>query len=843
MLYRPLLAVLILFMSMSVVSAQSSKLKRAKKYYDNLAYMEAIELYNLILEKEDNPEAKIYLADSYRKINDTENAEYWYGQVVRLAEAQPVHKLYYGMMLQRNGKCDLAREWYVQYVEAVPDDMRGQYLEQACNFEEELMSKNASIFQLNHLTINSNLDDFSPAFYQGGLVFASERDKGASVKREHSWTGSPFLELFYVDVKEKKSEDTECNFEYGRPKKFSSEVNDKFHEAAVTFTPDQNEIFFTANNYKGEADDGSRKLKIYSAISKGGEKWSDVQSLPFNSEEYSVAHPSLTPDGKRLFFTSDMPGGFGGMDLYYSDLEGNRWGPPTNLGPKVNTEGHEIFPYVGPNGRVYFSSDGLIGLGGLDIFFIEETNGDWTEPENLGYPINTVADDFGIIFNDTGMCGYLSSDRDGGNGGDDIYSFSKTAAPVEIYVYDAATDVPLEGATVTDSCTGVTYTTNANGKALLDMKLNECCDFNAIFDGYLENTKEGCTTEMLLGDVVRVEIPLKRSDVFNIEGIVFDQVTGLPLEGATVELTSETDANTPQSVTTDATGQYTFELQPDHCYTVKASKELYLAASVDGQCTTDLDGSTTLQTNLNLQPYTNTPGTSDGGNTGGYDENGNPVIGGGYDQNGNPVVDTGISDARVIKDPNTGLWIDTQSGEPADGTINGVFYDKGDITGTEPGVYPPGLTDISEGGITFLLHVYYDFDQSYIRPDAEPQLEQMLATLNDNPDLIIEIGSHTDSRGSYRYNNRLSQRRAEAVVRWLVERGISNERLVAAGYGENINVNNCSNNIPCSEREHQLNRRTEFKVIGCTCDYLNQTISAPNESVQVHPCVGCPFDD
>ena len=836
MLRKSLLAILVLFIGISAASAQGTKLKRAKKYYDNLAYMEAIELYNLILEKEDNPEAKVFLADCYRKINDTENAEYWYGQVVRLAEAQPVHKLYYGMMLQRNGKCDLAREWYAQYVEAVPDDSRGNYLEQACNFEEELMSKNANIFEIKHLTINSNMDDFSPAFYQGGLVFASERDKGSAVKRQHSWTGNPFLELFYVDTKstgssgeEEGATPSECNFEYGRPKKFSSEVNDKFHEAAVTFKPDQSEIFFTANNYKGEADDGSRKLKIYSAVSKGGNEWGEIQGLPFNSDEYSVAHPSMHPDGNRLFFASDMPGGFGGMDIYYTDLEGSRWSPPVNLGASINTEGHEIFPYAGPNGRMYYSSDGLIGLGGLDIFYTEEkTVGTWDAPTNLGYPVNTIADDFGIIFNDSGMCGFLSSDRDGGNGGDDIYSFTKTAAPVEIYVYDEATEIPLEGATITDACTGATYVTNANGKALLDMKLNECCNFGATMEGYLENTQQGCTKDMLLGDVLRVKIPLKSAANFNIEGIVFDQQTGLPLEGAEVILTSDTDENTPQTKITDATGQFAFDLQKDHCYTIKAAKDLYLAASVDGQCTTDLDQTTTLQTNLNLQPYTNNTNNSDGTGT----ASDGSIGGGGAG---------GIS--RVVKDPNTGLWIDAQTGEPAEGEIGGITYEKGDITGTDGSVFEPGKTDISQG-VTFLLHIYYDFDQSYIRADAEPELERMLTTMNNNPDLIVEIGSHTDSRGSYRYNNRLSKRRAEAVVRWLVERGVSSDRVVAAGYGENINVNNCSNNIPCSEREHQLNRRTEFKVIGCTsCDYLNQTISSPNESVEVNPCVGCPFDD
>ena len=166
-----------------------------------------------------------------------------------------------------------------------------------------------------------------------------------------------------------------------------------------------------------------------------------------------------------------------------------------------------------------------------------------------------------------------------------------------------------------------------------------------------------------------------------------------------------------------------------------------------------------------------------------------------------------------------------------------------DITGTVGGVYPPGPTSSVSGVVTFLLHVYYDFDQSYIREDAESELEKLLTTLNNNPDLIIEIGSHTDSRGSYRYNNRLSQRRAEAVVRWLTDRDVDPDRLVASGYGENINVNNCSNNIPCSEREHQLNRRTEFKVIGCrSCDNLNSLISAPNDGVRVSECMNCPFD-
>ena len=812
MLKKSLFTALLLLFGLSTVFAQSSKLKRAKKLFDGLAYKEAIELYNLILEKEDNSEAKIYLADAYRKINDTENAEYWYGLVVRLPESLPIHKLYYGQMLQRNGKCDLAKEWYQQYVEAVPDEARAQYLVRACDYEEELRTKNVNIYETRHLPFNSNLDDFSPAFYQGGLVFASERDQGSAVKREHTWTGNPFLELFEVDMKASGGSDALCQFNYGRPKKYADEVNEKFHEAAVTFSSDQNEIFYTANNYDGNSDDGTRKLKVYSAQSQGNGKWGNKVSLPFNSDEYSVAHPSLSADGNRLYFSSDMPGGFGGMDLYYSNLENGRWGPPTNLGPNINTEGHEIFPYFGPNNRLYFSSDGHIGMGGLDIFYIiDKGEDDWSAPENMGFPINTNTDDFGIIFNEEGTCGFFSSDREGGTGRDDIYSFVKTATPVEILVFDEDTQVPIEGAMLASDCETETYTTDNEGKVIVDMKLNTCCNFEASFDGYSPNKKQACTQDIQLGDLVRIEIPLKRNLVFDLEGIVFDQQTGLPLEDVEVSISNDCSKPAPQSVITDASGQFRFNLDPDCCYTLRASKDGYLVASLDNQCTRELVSSTTLQANINLQSF-----TSQG--------------------NGN----------RVIKDPNTGLWIDQQTGEPADGNINGFIYNNGQLIGNDPNVTPISNVDPEDdqGRVHFLLHVYYDFNQSYVRKDAVPELEKLLSVLELNPDLIIEIGSHTDSRGSFRYNNRLSQRRAESIVRWLTQRGIDKSRLVAKGYGERVNVNNCSNNVPCSEEEHQYNRRTEFKVIGCqSCDYLDKTISAPSNNVLVDPCVGCPFDD
>ena len=868
---RMMFAVFLALFSISVTSAQS-KLKQARKYMDKLNYIGAIELYNKVLEKNDYAEAKINLAECYRKVNDPENAEYWYGQVVRLPEAEPVHKLFYGQMLQRNGKCDLAKEWYEMYVREVPDDLRGQFLVKACDYEDELMTKNAGIYEINHLEINSNLDDFSPVIYKDGVVFASERDKGSSVKREHCWTGNPFLELYHVDA-EKSQTDVCISYEFKKPKKFSNRLNSKFHDAAVSFSDDEQTLFFTRNNFlngkTGKDDDGIVKLKVYSAKANG-DNWGDLEGLPFNSDEYSVAHPTVTPDGNRLFFASDMPGGFGGMDLYVSEQESGRWGPPQNLGPMVNTEGNEIFPYYQKTGKLFFSSDGQIGLGGLDIYQMEDKdNGEWGMIENLGYPINTISDDFGIVFNDEGTNGFFSSDREGGAGRDDIYSFCKTSSPVEIYVFDAETEEPIAGASVINDCTGNTLTTGEDGKVTIDMKMNECCNFLASMESYTDNEKEGCTTNINIGDPVFVEIPLSKESEFEIEGIVYDQGTGLPLDGAMVTLTNDCDETEEETLVTDATGKYYFKLKEDCCYKVKASKSGYFGNPVDGQCTRGLTEATTLQANLNLAPTVVNDVIGDPNETITRDPL-NP------NDPKNPLTPDGLP-CNVYKDVTRGMYIDANTGEPADGPCGGLTYKGGECLNcgtdtyvgtpsTDPtttGSYSPNTAGAynKETGVTssptfessgttygdnsaaYLLHIYYDFDQSYIRDESESELQKLCTMMKENSDLIVEIASHTDSRGSNTYNRRLSQRRAESVVRWLCDCGIEKERLIPRGYGETKNVNQCANSVPCSEKEHQLNRRTEFRVIGClSCLEQQETqLSQPKSDPRVDECVGCPF--
>ena len=830
-------------LSASSAFAQAGALKSAQNHMDQLNYQAAIGEYSRIVEKSDVAEAKINLAEAYRKIGDSDNAEFWYSQVVQLPEAQPVHNLYYGQSLQRNGKCDLARDWYNKYIQLVPDDQRGQYLARACDYEAELMQKNAGIYEITSLDFNSNLDDFAPAIYQDNVIFASARENKGPVQREAAWTGVSFLELYNV-VRKKDG----GAFTYSRPEKYSKDLNSKYHDAAVAFSKDGKEIFFTRNNlFNGKtskSDDDIIKLKVFHA--KGGDgAWGELESLPFNSDEYSVAHPALTADGNTLYFSSDMPGGFGGMDLYKSNKESGRWGPPMNLGPVLNTEGNELFPNVDHNtGRVYFASDGLIGLGGLDIFYTEDRgNDDWTSPENLGFPINTISDDFSLVFEDNGREGYFASDRIGGIGGDDVYSFKKIAVPMEIFVFDEKTGEPIEGATVDVGCKNTTMTTGANGKIAIDIKPGDCCDFAAMYEAYENNSAQGCATEADFTNPQMIEIPLAKSKKFELSVIVFDAENGLTVEGAEVTLTNDCDGTAVEPAYTDAGGRVMFELEEDCCYTVKAMKQpVYLAGFAENLCTKGFEGSEVLQANINLQP----------------------TVG------GSQPLSPATQAKGYYEDPITGLFIDEETGEYTDGSYpDGSLHEKGVMTSEPVVIDPPTYTETGdpynpenvegEGTtytgtgtsigtgtgepIPFLLHVYYDFNKAYIRDDAAGELEKLVTIMTDNPDIIVEIGSHTDSRAGDRYNMRLSQRRAESVVRWLSDRGLERERLVPRGYGESERVNDCANDVPCSERDHQLNRRTEFKVIGCrSCvDPSTQNISQQNESVEVNECVGCPF--
>ncbi|MFE3871704.1 OmpA family protein, partial [Flavobacterium sp. ZS1P70] len=386
-------------------------------------------------------------------------------------------------------------------------------------------------------------------------------------------------------------------------------------------------------------------IKIYKA-SLVNDKWSNVTELPFDSNNYSTAHPALSPDGKTLYFASDMPGTLGQSDLFKVTInEDGSFGTPLNLGNKINTEGRETFPFVNYENEIYFASDGHPGLGGLDIFMSKiNEDGTFSPIQNVGADVNSPKDDFAYLIDTKSRRGFFSSNRDGGQGYDDIYKFLET-------------------------------------KRLI-------CE------------------QLLYGEIT-------------------DLVTKELLPDAKISL-YDSQFNLLNTTISDEKGNYTFKVECRKTYNIRAEKPEY----------------TTKEEKITIA-----------------------------ETNGKTYFPITLEKAKCKV------------------TI-------GDDLGKCFGI----------------KMIYFDFDKSNIRQEAALDLEKILDVLNQNPTMKLDIRSHTDSRGTFKYNEALSQRRVTSTIGWLIKNGVDLNRLTGRGYGENQLVNNCSDGVKCTEEEHQLNRRSEFII-------------------------------
>ncbi|MBK8679126.1 MAG: PD40 domain-containing protein [Sphingobacteriales bacterium] len=389
------------------------KLTEANALYQNLAFEQAIEVYRDVLLLDNSREAKIKLANCYRLTQNFAKAEYWYKLLINEV-ADPIFKLQYAQVLQSNGKCDQAYSYFLAYAQF---DVWGKELAKGCenNTIEYLNSKTDS-YTVSPLSINSRGNDYGIVIARAGLVFASNRDKPMGKDGLPADKGK-YLDLFSVDIRPDKS--------YSDPQKLRGAVNTPLNDGPATLTRDGKTICYTSN-YSGRnsKSDGTVKLGLFfSTQVPQTDKWSAPTAFIYNNIDYSVVHPYFSPDGNNLYFSSDMPGGQGGFDLYVSTRIDTSWSRPINLGSAINTPGNETFPYIHADGSLYFSSDGFAGLGGKDIFSAKATGSGWQKPRNLGAPFNSNRDDFGLLANVDLSRGYFCSNRPGSFGGDDIYTF------------------------------------------------------------------------------------------------------------------------------------------------------------------------------------------------------------------------------------------------------------------------------------------------------------------------------------------------------------------------------------------------------------------------------------
>ncbi len=584
---KPLNTILFSFFLVFQLPAQTGLLKKAEKMMAELDFQGAIQLLENSKVKRTSSRRSALLGECYRRSGYFEEAEKRFRQVEDWSDVRPTYMLHFARTLQRAEKYPEALAYYQRYLGSVPSDPLAREQAAACRDIQALQSRGTGWWEAQPLGINSEYREFSPAIYERGLVFCSDRPVEGLANYQDAWTGEGFLDLFLCS--RKTLDATLCgSYTYSPPEVFNEALSSRFHEASAHFSADFEEVFFTGNapgNGKGRDDAGLLRLGIHHARRLPGNKgWTDPIPLSINSGEYSVMHPCLSRDGRRLYFSSDMPGGHGGLDLYYADRVNGVWGPPFNLGPDINTQGSEVFPYFSLDGLLYFSSDGWAGLGGLDIFFSrEEKIGIWAAPYNPGAPINSSSDDFGFIWEETGTCGYFSSDRRGGAGKDDLFSFRKIAHPIDLEIQDAETRAYLGGGFLTAACRPDTLRV-IDGRARWEIPHNACCELLVQIPHYLPGLAIRCTYNLPPGEPIQLLISLTPNPVYTLEGVVFQESTGLPLEDVEVQIFDRDTGRMTATYLTNFSGRFEVEVAPGACYEIKALKNGYVQAYAIGPC-------------------------------------------------------------------------------------------------------------------------------------------------------------------------------------------------------------------------------------------------------------------
>jgi len=445
------------FLSIVSLNAQDNSSKKADKQFSRLEFVKASESYKKLINKGNSSDYIVgQLAECYYNIFNTVEAEKWYATLAE-DSTDPTIIFRYSQMLKANGKYKLSNKWMLKFVELRPADNRSTTFMKDPNYLPKIISKGKR-FNVQNLDINSEYSDFGGTLNNNKLYITSSRNtvglfdigRWITQRISYGWNNEPYLDVYSFDVSESGSY---INEDY-----LDSNINTKYHEGLASFDANGNMYLTRESFYENEyvEDPESNNITSLLGIYKITRGDKNVVGLNINSVEYSVKNPSISADGKTLYFSSDMPGGFGNFDIYRGDInENGDINNIENLGQKVNTEGQEMFPFIGNENTLYFSSDSQLGLGGLDVFFTKEVDGKWASARNVGIPVNSNADDFAFSINETSGEGFISSNRSGGKGSDDIYSIKRLVPICDVLltanVMDAKTKLGIDSATTSVS--------------------------------------------------------------------------------------------------------------------------------------------------------------------------------------------------------------------------------------------------------------------------------------------------------------------------------------------------------------------------------------------------------
>lgn len=676
------------------------------------------------------------LARSYDMTGNYPNAEACYVTLCKRPDRIPDDHLQYARMLMKNQKYVEAEAQLKIYSTLNPKDSEMDRFE-LLNESLEKYSVQGVTIKVQNAPFNTEQEDFGPVIYNGKLLFTSSRRKNEVVNRK--WLGNrlSFLDLYVADIN--PSDNSVTNIQPIPSKK----VNKKYHEGPVAFTPDGKQAFITRNNYGEKGLDGTRHFSLY-VSNLVGETWSDPEPVVFNSNDYSVGHATLSPDGKTLFYASDMPGGKGGVDIYRSRWQDGNWSVPENMA-SINTSSDDMFPFFHESGVFFFSSEGYPGYGGLDVFIGQYKDDDVKQIRNVGAPFNSSGDDFSVWMNKDALTGMISSNRNGGKGNDDLYTFSMQkpfafARNIHISAKDEKGN-KLSGVLVkVKDASGkelATLTTDANAEAIYESSETGVFNFDGTKKDYFESEGKVTLTDDS-PENLEANLVLEKDPGFMLLVKVFDKKSSAVLDSVKVTLVNNMTGKEEGVFYTNKEGMikrpiYDKKLNDRVSYNIRMEKKGYLPKG------------TTYNKELTV------PGTYD-----------------------------------VSKDISLKL-------------------EKMEVG-----------TDLAKA--IDLKPIYFDLAKFNIRPDAAVELDKIVAIMNEFPTMVVELGSHTDCRGTAVKNLELSQKRADASAEYIKSRIKDPWRISGKGYGESKILNGCVCEGPkkqpkYTEEQHAANRRTEFLVV------------------------------
>lgn len=689
------------------------------KAYARMAYKQAIGHYESSLKKDStNAAAWSKLGDCYRHLNDTRNAERAFAKTISLGQATANDHYFYILSLMENQKYSQAKTAIASLKSAFSGDARVANLETSMSRLDDYLIKQGH-YVVKPLNQNGTSSDMCAIPYKDGIVFISDRGVLGTKKMVTSQTDRPFYAPYYA-------KGTGSSFDEATS--FSTYEKSDYHAGPLTFKGDGSLMVITRSSMSdgkiAKDELGMVRLQLYSSVMSEN-SWGIEVAMPFNSTNYSCTHPALSNDGNTLYFSSDMPGGQGGMDIWTSTWNGTEWSAPVNAGNKINSAGDDVFPFVTAENILYFASNGQPGLGGLDVYMSEMNGNAWGKAENLGADVNSSDDDFAFSYNASTKTGYFSSNRSGQGINDDLYFYEKQCTGTNITVTDEETGKPIVGATVKIIENGIQISS-----VLIDDSgtINRCLnpsrnyEFVATRDKYNEGRAAISGSQLSASSgSASSSVRMKRipDSVAHVEGRVFNADDKTAVANITVVLVNKKTGEN-KTATTDVNGKYRFEkLDIDCDYEVRTKK--------------------------------------------------------------------------------------TDCGEPTE-----PFNTRG-IVGTK--TITMDIAMLCKNDVIQIDNIYYDYKKFDIRPDAALELDKIVTILNKYPNMRIELRSHTDSRGNDNFNLKLSDDRANSAALYIISKGIDSKRIIAKGYGEKELLNKCKNGAKCDEKEHEVNRRTEFKIL------------------------------